>query len=259
MFTHTLVSLLAFVAPEAEAPPTQPTDTVPVQEPTPTTNTTSTGLEDPFVTSPPEAGAPPEAAPPAQPPAKKRNPATKRGQFSFYWDLNQTVGSSHQWAQDFSALGFSAAFTYRVIPLVSVGGLGGYTYTDDKVRTTRETDNAAVTATEVRTLESVPLMVTGIVHIPTSRSSGPRGRGWVEPYVGVGIGTYYTYRRADLGWVLSDENGWHFGLMPMLGIQVDTPGVQVLLGSRFNWAAVTEKAARELFFTFNIGLGFFAF
>lgn len=233
-------------APSTEAPP-------PTAEPTPPTEPAATPTAAPATTT--ATPATETVAPPTKP---VRRPPRERGQFTFYWDMNQNVGSSYRFVDDFSVRGFSAGFSYRIKPIVSVGVLFGYTYTDDVVRATRHFENSALTATELRSTETLPIMATATVHIPTGRG-GIRGRGWAEPFVGLGIGTYYTQRRADAGWVYADQTGWHFGLMPMLGVQIDTPGPQVILSSRFNWAAKTDDSPQELYMTFNVGLGFFAF
>jgi hypothetical protein len=258
----TSASTHGFAAPvEPVSPSAEPTTVEPPTEAPPPTPEPAPAEE----AIPPSQPAPPTAvSTPAPPPDPmqleelQREPEGK-GQFSFFWDMNQPVGSSFDFVDDFSVRGFSAAFSYRVIPELAIGFLSGYTYTDDIVRATRTFDDAALTATELRTIMTVPLMATATFHIPTGRHDGPRGRGWADPFIGLGIGTYYTFRQADIGWSYAYEDGWHFGLMPTLGVQIDTPGPQVILSSRLNWAAKTENSPQELFMTFNVGLGFFAF
>ncbi len=75
----------------------------------------------------------------------------------------------------------------------------------------------------------------------------------MTPYVGLGVGAYYTRREIDIGYTNFVNEGWHFGLAPEVGVTIDAGDFAVLVSARFNYAFEAGSLPQELFFTFNVG------
>jgi hypothetical protein len=189
---------------------------------------------------------PPEPAPAAKPKGK-----VKRGRVAMLWSMGQTVGASYTFVDRFTARGIDVGFTYDVLPFFRAGISGGYIDFRDKFRRTVVRENAALNSTQLRILGAYSILATATVHLLKSPI--------VQPYAGLGLGTYFTFRSLDIGWVYAEDSGWHFGLAPMLGLEIDAKKLRLILGSRFNWVAKAGDSPEELFFTFNVGVNFAAF
>lgn len=69
-----------------------------------------------------------------------------------------------------------------------------------------------------------------------------RGRYWanadkqIQPFVGAGIGTYWMKQLLDFGIYTADEDHWHFGVAPEVGVMFTTRGgVGYTLNARYNY------------------------
>ena len=69
-----------------------------------------------------------------------------------------------------------------------------------------------------------------------------RGRYWanadkqIQPFVGAGVGTYWMKQMLDFGIYTGEEDHWHFGVAPEVGVMFTTRGgVGWTLNARYNY------------------------
>jgi outer membrane protein len=158
------------------------------------------------------------------------------------------VGSTFDFANDYSFGGFAVEGRYWVANQVTVGLLWGWNALHEKEHDkTYSTDNLAITSTQVRWIDAMPLQLTADYYIELGNKA-------VLPYLGVGVGTAWTQRQLVLPFSSYTEDSWHFAFAPELGVLFNTGRGGVLLSTRLNYAVETDDAPEELWFSFNVGL-----
>ncbi|WP_044211151.1 outer membrane beta-barrel protein [Flammeovirga sp. OC4] len=81
--------------------------------------------------------------------------------------------------------------------------------------------------------------------------------GIVNPFVGVGLGTYYINQRTSFGqWAFIEQN-WHFGVAPEVGVVADvSSSFNMLFTIRYNHAFKAGNATDHSYLGFNVGFVF---
>jgi hypothetical protein len=94
-------------------------------------------------------------------------------------------------------------------------------------------------------------------------SINPTKRSKVIPYVAANVGTYYITQRLQLGANIFDNDHWHFGFAPEVGVVFDLGNtVGLVLNGKYNYALSSgtnlrgEEENDYAFITANIGLAY---
>jgi hypothetical protein len=164
------------------------------------------------------------------------------------YSMAMPVGSTYDFVSDYSFRGISFEYRYLIMPMFSVGGVIGWNIFDDKVRGTFTRENVTVTGTQLRWLDALSMAALMHAYLPMFKA--------VLPYAGLELGAYYTSRYVDLGWWARTEDGWHFGLAPEIGTLVHAGSVSFNFSVKFKYLVESNENPEELFFGFNVGLGF---
>ena len=112
---------------------------------------------------------------------------------------------------------------------------------------TAQFNYGAATGYQNRTLNALPLLLTGHYYFKGSSS--------IQPYIGLGAGAYYIKRKFDLGLLSYEEGAWQFGFAPEAGLlfPMDS-GFEFLLKLRYHYAL--ESGDNKAVSYFGISLGF---
>jgi opacity protein-like surface antigen len=111
---------------------------------------------------------------------------------------------------------------------------------------TVEFTNGAVTGSQNRVMNAFPLLLTGQYYL--------EGGSVAQPYVGLGIGTYYVKQTFDLGILSTSRNSWRFGIAPEIGVLFPMDmGFNVLLKLRYNYAFESGDSKSVSYFGINLG------
>jgi hypothetical protein len=164
------------------------------------------------------------------------------------WSMGLGVGSTSEFVSDYSLRGFTVEGRYWVHNQATVGLLWGWTSLYERLdNRTYATDNIAITSTQIRWVDAMPLQLTAhyYVELDTQR---------VLPFIGTGVGTVWTERLLTLPFTSYSQESWHFALAPELGLLFPSPAGSFLISSRFNYAFETDAAPEAIWFNFNIGL-----
>ena len=127
--------------------------------------------------------------------------------------------------------GFGLTIAKYVQPDLSIGGSFSWNIFDELIRGRTETiENGAVTGTQVRYINSLPLMIN-------ARHFWGERRGEVHPFIGLNAGVYYIRQRLDIGvWSIENDN-WHVGLAPEFGLYIPVSRETFLTATaRWNYA-----------------------
>lgn len=136
---------------------------------------------------------------------------------------------------------------------ISVGGYIGWNVFDETKHNANFSGNGVdVHGTQFRFLNVLPIQVIGHYYI-----GGEFDR--ITPYVGLGVGTTHSLQRVEIGLVAFENNNWHLGFSPEVGVYIP---VNYNLGfnvtARYDYA-VESNSSTYSNLTINVGLSFLDF
>jgi hypothetical protein len=178
------------------------------------------------------------------------------------WSLGLPANRTEEYIQDLSYRGFNISGRRFIDKYNSVGFATGWNIFDQKVTDPLNivndagTGSGTITGTQIRTINSFPLLVG--FHHHFGRSDDMR------LFIGLNAGTYYILQRLEMGVFLIDDDNWHFGLAPEGGIiiPVGDDGTGIQLNARLNYAFDSgtglggETNNYYTFWDFGIGFSF---
>ena len=166
--------------------------------------------------------------------------------FGITYDTCLALEDTDEFAGTFSWLGLSLEGRKIVSPTTSVGFFFGWHEMDKRTsEVVAVSPGVDIHADQQRYINSFPMMVTGHYYF------GQQGR--MRPHVGLGIGTYLIERRNEFGVFLTDEDTWHFGLAPEVGIAWKSGWQSAgIISVRFNWASPGGDE-EEMYINFRVG------
>jgi hypothetical protein len=88
---------------------------------------------------------------------------------------------------------------------------------------------------------------------------GSKDHFWL--YVGLGVGTYYTIQRFEIGVIALEENNWHFGGYPEVGVHLPLEEMDIIINGRYNIAfdsgeSISSDSAKWTYWGINVGLAY---
>jgi len=182
------------------------------------------------------------------PPPASRPPSQKRDLLMVAYNTSVGLGDTHDFAPDFSFLGFSFDWRARVSDNFWPGINLGWQVLYGKGVKTLSYGNTTFTGTIATSLNTFPMLATGNYYFMTDPKK-------VRPYAGLGVGAYAVERRLDVGvWTISDTS-WHFGFAPELGAVLPTGGgLRLVVSSKFNYGFASDRWDPLMYFNFNVGV-----
>jgi hypothetical protein len=178
---------------------------------------------------------------------------------SLTWNIGIPVSKMNQYTTDVSYRGFTIAGRRFIDKENSVGFMLGWNIFDEKnydpINVQQENGSGTISGTQVRSINSFPLLV-GLQHFFGNKKD-------MRTFVGINTGVYYILQRLDMGVYRIDNDNWHFGIAPEVGLIIPLDGDASLdLGARYNYAFDSGTAlggAENNFYSFweiNIGFAF---
>ena len=130
---------------------------------------------------------------------------------------------------------------------LSYGFSGSWNVLNEKTNEVVDLPDAAISGTQLRYFNSVPLLVNAHYYFGS--------RGGIRPYAGINAGTYWIERRVDIGLSSIKDDNWHFGWAPELGVIVPLgrPEVALIANARYNWAFSAGGSGDQKYWGFNVG------
>jgi hypothetical protein len=173
--------------------------------------------------------------------------------FGLSYETSLASGSAADFASGLSWRGAGFSGRRMTSENTSVGFMTGWHVMDDVSRETLDFEaegfdrSLDLTGDYFRYVNSFPIMLNG--HYYTGLPGDTRG------YVGANVGVYYIERRVEAGIFVVDDNNWHFGASPEIGI-VTPMGwhARGFLGARYNWAASAGGSGSITYWNFFVGV-----
>jgi outer membrane protein W len=120
---------------------------------------------------------------------------------------------------------------------------------DKKEYGTFTKDNVTATGTQIRYINSTPILVTYHLYFGNRRK--------MRFYICAGTGTYYTQQRTDLGLKSYTDDEWLFGVAPEAGIMVPLSRYNLLnISAKYNYAFPAGNSKGLQYWGLNLGLSF---
>ncbi|MCK5087887.1 MAG: hypothetical protein KAQ90_10220 [Melioribacteraceae bacterium] len=173
------------------------------------------------------------------------------------------MGNTSEFISEYSWKGFSfegRTFTNRAW---AFGGIFGWNVfnemSTDLAHIDRENSASDVKGTQVRYINSFPIMASGHYYFGRRRSA-------LRLFFGVGVGVYYITQRFEIGVFGLESNNWHFGLAPEAGFLFSLGRTTALsLSAKYNYAfdagnnVFGEPDNAQSYLGINIGLAFYGY
>jgi hypothetical protein len=176
---------------------------------------------------------------------------------ALHYDISIPDGDLKNYISDTSwrGIGFDGRWFVSPDRPIALGISLGWQVFDEHTNQTFATENAALTGKQGRYVNSFPMMVTGHYYF------GNKDRMWV--FAGVGVGTYYTIQRFEVGVFALEEDNWHFGFYPELGVQIPVEQMEgdIFISGRYNYAlgsgdTVSGKSWDYTYWGINVGFAY---
>ncbi len=128
----------------------------------------------------------------------------------------------------------------------SIGFSLGWQVFKDRLEGTFSEEGRDVTGTQVRYVNTLPIMVTGHYYL-----GDPGG---VRPYLGAGVGTVHSLQRVDVGLFSIQNNNWHFGFYPEVGVYIPVSfDMGINLAAKYNYALGTSESIDYSYLALSVG------
>jgi len=106
----------------------------------------------------------------------------------------------------------------------------------DPIQIVQDGVSATVTGTQVRVVNSLPILATA--HYYTGKR-----RDQFRFYFGAGVGMYYIKQRLEIGLVAFESDNWHFGLVPEAGVLISlNRDLTMIVNGKYNYAFSSGEA-----------------
>jgi hypothetical protein len=169
--------------------------------------------------------------------------------YSLDYTMGFGVGKTADYISSPSFRGFTFEGRGFVSDNVSLGGLftwstfyeklGGATYTQD---------NATLTGTQYRYINAFPILFQAHYYLSTDDQE-PR------VYLGGGLGTYKMIQRLNAGVWSVENNAWHFGFSPEVGMVYPISFTTYLnVSFRYHYVVKTKEVGDYSWFGLSLGL-----
>lgn len=174
--------------------------------------------------------------------------ASSQGLFSLNYALGFPTGETSDYIASTSFRGFSVDSRYFLNDQFSLSGsftwstfyekLAGASYTND---------NMTITGTQYRYLNAFPILFQAHYYLDHDVMK-PR------VYVGGGIGPYIMNQRTDVGIWSKENNYWHFGVSPEIGLLYPlSRDTKINIGLKYHYVFKAKKTIDYSWFGLNIG------
>jgi len=171
--------------------------------------------------------------------------------YSITWDIGMPVRDTHEFVHDLSWRGAGLEYRKFVMPEVSAGFSWHWNTFFETTGRTFRIENGHVSGTQDRRIQSSPLLTSLYYHFETMDDPN------IRAYAGLGLDAYWISKRLDVGLLVFEEENWHFGMAPEVGVTVPVSWDSHLLAAvRYNYAFKGGASAAHAYWSFMLGLSY---
>jgi hypothetical protein len=130
------------------------------------------------------------------------------------WDIGFPTGDMEEYIGETSFRGFRIDARYIMQPKLSMGLLWGWNTFHELSDALIEIENGAVSGHQNRAFYVSPIMASTHYYAIDYR------RQRFVPFIGLNYGVYWISQVLEIGVLEIEDNDWHFGLAPEIGVAV---------------------------------------
>lgn len=183
-------------------------------------------------------------------PAALSNTFLSRGLFSIEYNLSFPMGDLSDFISKMGYRGWNFELKGVVNDNLSVGGsFGWYGFSETFDRDTYFFEGGSLTTSIFNYYYSIPLRaVAHYYFLPDA---------FIQPFAGVSIGTNYSEKRREVGFLVIEEKAWDFGITPEVGAIIPF-GEMAMWGAqikaRYNFLTYKDRDIDNIMF-FDVSFG----
>jgi outer membrane protein len=169
--------------------------------------------------------------------------------YSIQYSMGFGMGDLKEFNEAASFRGMSFEYRYMMQPSIGVGLETGYNLFYDKMDYATYTKGTeSVSGIQYRYTHAVPVLAAFDYYLKPDTQ--------FNPFIGLGIGTLYTFRDLDMGMFTQESDVWQFALRPQVGVLVDTGMGNLILGAKYFSGLKANDTEGQQYFTINVGIVF---
>jgi len=169
--------------------------------------------------------------------------------FNLNYSIGLPLGDSKDYIGAASFRGVSFEGRNFINDNLSIGGYLGWNVFNEVQRNANFSDNGIdINGTQYRFLNVLPIQV--ITHFYLNNFEG------INPYAGIGLGATRSWQRTEIGLVAFENNNWHLGISPEIGVYIPINfNLGMNISARYDYAMKSNDSTYSNL-TFNIGFSF---
>ena len=169
--------------------------------------------------------------------------------FSLQYSMGFGMGNLKDFNSSASFRGMSFEYRYFKQPAIGFGFETGYNLFYDRMDyATYTRGTQSLTGVQYRYTHAVPVLAAVDYYLNPDTQ--------FNPFIGLGLGTLYTYRDLDMGMFTRESDAWQFALRPEIGVLITTPSIDVIVGAKYFAGFKAGDTEGQQYFTINFGLVF---
>ncbi len=166
--------------------------------------------------------------------------------FGMTYDVSIPTGDTEKFVSGVQWRGFGLEGRWNTSKNITLGFAWDWNVFHESSLETAELETGAVTGNQNRTINAFPFLFTAHYYL--------KGGSFVQPYFGIGAGTYLVKKRLDVGIFTLEEEKWHFGLAPEIGFLFPMDlGFNLQVKLRYNYVIKNGDAEAESYLGINVG------
>jgi hypothetical protein len=169
--------------------------------------------------------------------------------FSIQYSMGFGVGDLKDFNSSASFRGMSFEYRYMMQPAIGVGFESGYNLFYDRMDYATYTQGTeSLSGIQYRYTHAVPVLAAFDYYLKPDTK--------FNPFVGLGVGTLYTFRDLDMGMFTMENDVWQFALRPQVGVLIDTGMGNLILAAKYFSGFKANDTEGQQYFTINVGIVF---
>ena len=169
--------------------------------------------------------------------------------YSIQYSMGFATGNLKEFNEAASFRGMSLEYRYMVQPGIGVGLETGYNLFYDRLDyATYTQETQSLSGIQYRYTHAVPVLAAFDYYLKPDTQ--------FNPFVGLGVGTLYTYRDLDMGMFTLESDVWQFALRPQVGVVITTPSADLIVAAKYFSGFKANDTEGQQYFSLNIGLVF---
>jgi hypothetical protein len=169
--------------------------------------------------------------------------------YSIQYSMGFATGNLKEFNESASFRGMSFEYRYMMQPAIGVGLETGYNLFYDRLDYATYTQGTqSLSGIQYRYTHAVPVLAAFDYYLKPDTQ--------FNPFVGLGVGTLYTYRDLDMGMFTLESDVWQFALRPQIGVLISTQSADLIVAAKYFSGFKANDTEGQQFFTINVGLVF---